>query len=325
MPTKRSPRKGSMQFWPRKRARSFIARARSWPLYKEANLLGFAGYKVGMTHVVITDNRPTSLTKGQEISCPVTVIECPPLKALSVRFYKKTDSGLAVSGEVLADKLDKELVRRISMPKKQKKKIDEVKDFDDLRLVVHTQPKLTGIGKKRPELMEMAIGGSKEDKLRFAKETLGKEISVKDVFKVGELLDVRTVTKGRGYQGPVRRFGVSIRHPKSEKTKRGPANVGPWTGGKQWRVAKAGQTGCFRRTEYNKLLLKISENLEEINPKGGFVSYGFVKNPYVIVSGSIPGPRKRLIRLSHALRPNTKAQAGAPTINEINLELEKKA
>ncbi len=318
MPSRRSPRRGSLQFWPRKRAKRFIARARAWANHKDATLLGFAGYKVGMTHAMIADNKPTSLTKGQEIACPVTVIECPPLKVLSVRFYKKNDYGLAVSGEVLAEKLDKELARKITIPKKTKKKIDDFKEFDDIKLVVHTQPRLTGIGKKKPEIMEIAIGGSKEDQIRFAKEVLGKVIAVKDVLKPGQLIDIHAVTTGRGFQGPVKRMGVSVRGRKSEKTKRGPANVGPWTGGKQWRVAKAGQTGFFTRTEYNKPLLKIGDNPEEINPKSGFPRYGVVKNSYIILNGSIPGPRKRLIRLNYAIRPNKNGGGEAPTINSID-------
>ena len=88
MPDKHKPRAGSMQFWPRKRARKPVARVRSWASTDKAQLLGFAGYKVGMTHVIAEDNRPKSLTKGEKISVPVSVIECPALKIASVRLYK---------------------------------------------------------------------------------------------------------------------------------------------------------------------------------------------------------------------------------------------
>ena len=86
MPRVRSPRRGSMQFWPRVRAKREYARIRSFPAVSEAKPLSFAGYKVGMTHIIITDNRPNSITKGEEISFPVTLIECPPLKTASIRF-----------------------------------------------------------------------------------------------------------------------------------------------------------------------------------------------------------------------------------------------
>ena len=52
-----APRHGSMQFWPRKRARRMYPRVRSWADCKDAKPLGFAGYKVGMTHVIYVDNK----------------------------------------------------------------------------------------------------------------------------------------------------------------------------------------------------------------------------------------------------------------------------
>jgi large subunit ribosomal protein L3 len=55
---------------------------RAWPIKKEAKLMGFAGYKAGMTHVIMTDNVPNSLTSGMEISVPVTILEAPPIKSL---------------------------------------------------------------------------------------------------------------------------------------------------------------------------------------------------------------------------------------------------
>src|SRR3989338_7931112 len=93
MPRTRKPRAGSLQFWPRVRARQSYARIRNWPKSKEAKLLGFAGYKAGMTHLLITDNRQNSLTKGQDIFCPATIVECPPIKTASIRFYKNTKNG----------------------------------------------------------------------------------------------------------------------------------------------------------------------------------------------------------------------------------------
>ena len=76
-----APRHGSMQFWPRKRAQREHARVRSWPsANSEAGKpVGFAGYKVGMSHIIVSDNRKNAKTKGMDLMLPVTVIECPPL------------------------------------------------------------------------------------------------------------------------------------------------------------------------------------------------------------------------------------------------------
>ena len=78
----RTPRSGSMQFWPRVRAKRSYARLRTATHQKDSKFATFPGYKVGMTHVMLTDNRKNSPTKGSELSWPVTVIECPPVKIL---------------------------------------------------------------------------------------------------------------------------------------------------------------------------------------------------------------------------------------------------
>jgi len=339
MPTTRRPRKGSMQFWPRKKAKRQTARVRSWATSNETKPLGFAGYKAGMTHAMVIDNRAKSLTKGEKISTPITIIECPAVKAAAIRFYKKDYKGLKVISEIFADKLDKELSKKISIPKKAKNKIEDmsetqgvsehaqkssisdIKDYDDIRLLVYTQPKLTGIGKKKPELFEIAIGGKKEEKLNYAKEKLGKEIKIDEIFKEGEQVDIHAVTKGKGFQGPVKRFGIGLRSHKSEKTKRGPGTLGGWKaqGHFMYRVAHAGQTGYHLRTEYNKQILKISSKLEEVKTKAGFSHYGFVKNQFVLLRGSIAGPAKRLIRFNVATRPNKHMTKDAPEIKYIRL------
>ena len=51
-------------------------------------------------------------------------------------------------------------------------------------------------------------------------------------------------------------------------------------------------------------MLKIGTNPEEIAIKGGFKRYGNVKSKFVLVKGSVGGAAKRLITLTHAVRPN---------------------
>lgn len=320
----RNPRRGSMQFWHRKRAARQYPLVKAWAVEKDAKPLGFAAYKAGMAHIIITDNRKTSMTKGMDISMPVTLVECPPLKIASVRFYKNTTYGKKAATEVMC-KTDKELQRTIMAPKK----IDEgqlskmnPQEYSDITLVVYTQPKLTGIGKKKPEIFEIALGGDVKAKFEYAKQAIGKEINVKDVFAEGQQVDVHAVTKGKGYQGPVKRFGVKIRSHKAEKTKRGPGSLGGWRGQGHimYRVAHAGQMGYHTRTEHNKLIMKIENAPDKIgsfNPKGGFVKYGNMKNTVMMIKGSLPGPKKRLVRLCKTIRGNPKFPKDVPTIQEI--------
>ncbi len=307
MPKTRSPRKGSLQYWPRKRAKRIYSRVRAWPCCSEVKLLGFAGYKVGMTHLIVIDNSASSPTKGEKISIPATIIECPPLKTLSLRFYKKTPYELKLSTSIMASNLDKDLARKIVLPKKAGKKIEEIKpeEYDDVTLQVYTRPRLVSL-KKKPEIFELACGGKKtKEKFEFVKGLLGKEIRLSDVFKPGEQVDVHSVTKGKGTQGPVKRFGVSIRAHKSEKTKRGPGNLGAWTGNRSWTVAHAGQMGFHTRTELNKWVIMVGNDPKLVNPVSGFNGYGLVKGDFILLKGSVGGARKRLIRINHALRPNS--------------------
>ena len=62
----RGPRRGSLAFWHRQRAKRMVPRVRAWN-FKVKGLSGFAGYKAGMVHVIMVDDS-NSPTKGQEVS-----------------------------------------------------------------------------------------------------------------------------------------------------------------------------------------------------------------------------------------------------------------
>src|SRR3989338_380536 len=324
----RKPRKGSMQYWPRKRAGRPYARIRSWnaPKTNDAGLLGFAGYKAGMTHILMADNRHYSMTKGEEIFCPATVLECPPIKIIGIRIYRNYEGKKRAVFDVLAEKLDKDASRKIVPQKKYDltKSISEaekkLENNCDVVAVVQTQPRNAGVGKKKPEIFEIALSGESRQKFDCLKNNLGKEINAGDALKEGQQVDIHSVTKGIGYQGPVKRFGISLRSHKSEKTIRGPGSLGGWQaqGHVMYRVAHAGQMGYHLRIEHNKLILKISRNADEINPKGGFIRYGNVRSSYVLIKGSIAGAVKRLIRVAYPTRPNRKIPSQPPSIEYIS-------
>jgi large subunit ribosomal protein L3 len=321
MPRKRNPHRGSMQYWPRSRASGMTARVRTWVPGTEAKLLGFAGYKVGMTHVIAVDNRQTTLTKGEEIVMPATVIECPPLKVVGIRTYKLTPNGPQPASQILLPKPDATLARVFPLPKKQKHTADSLKPegVTDVRVLVQTMPKESGFGKKTPEFFELAIGGaSPAQKLEHAKALLGKDVKASDVFKPGQQLDAHGITKGHGFQGPVQRFGIMIRSHKSEKTKRGPGAIGPWRGPRMWKSPHAGQMGFHQRLELNKQILKVGDNPSEVNPLGGWLHYGLVKSQYLLLKGSLMGPPKRLITLTPASRPNKHWAKDAPALVMIS-------
>ena len=312
------PRKGSVAFSPRKRAASETPRITAWPENEEACLLGFPGYKVGMTHITMLDSRKSSPTEGMEISTPVTILEAPQIVVMGIRAYRQDTRGLKTLADILANDLDEDLKRKISLPKENdleaklkdfKEKMDEIVD---IRVLVHTKPRLASVPKKKPEILELGLGGKTvAEKLDYAVSVLGKEINPSDVFADGEHTDAVAITKGKGFQGPVKRFGVRIQYGKAARSskKRHVGSIGPWTPARtMWTVAMAGQMGYHKRTEFNKKILKIggADEVDAVNPDGGFVKYGLVKNGYFLVKGSVPGPSKRLVMLRKAIRPHGK-------------------
>jgi len=313
------PHRGSMQFWPRKRSKHSLARIRSWVKENKVKLLGFIAYKSGMTHLHVTQNRAKALTKGEQIFMPATIVECPPMTIFGVAFYKKTPNGLIKVSSVLASKLDKELAKQFQLPKKALKNIDEVKDFDDLRVLAHSNPKLTTTDSKKPKLIEVALGGNKEDKLKYVKENLGKDVTINDVFDRSNFVDVHGTSTGKGFQGTVKRYGVPIRSHKAEKTKRGIGTLGSWKPKRvEFNVPVPGKMGYHLRTEYNKQILKIGIDGKEVTPDGGIKNYGIIKNNYVLLKGSVVGPKKRALFMTPALRQDKKATKEAPEITYIN-------
>jgi large subunit ribosomal protein L3 len=319
------PRRGSLAFSPRKRARSEVPRIRSWSEEEKPKMAGFAGYKAGMTHVMMTDDRPKSLTEGLEISVPVSVLEVPPMSVAAVRIYEKYNGGLRPAGEAWAESHSTDLSRALAVPRSSRgATLDDLSSMLDqmaeLRVIAYTNPRLvTGIPKKVPNVMEMPIGGgSMPERFELAKGLLGQQVPVTAVFSLGDLVDVVAVTKGKGTQGPVRRWGIAVQKRKHARTgkKRHVGNLGPWHPARiSWRVPQLGQTGYHQRTEYNKRIMLIGEGGSEIDPDGGFPGYGSVRNQYVLLKGSLPGPVKRLVRMKHAVRPGMNVVKGPELIS----------
>ena len=292
MPKRGKPRSGSLQYWPRKRARRIYPRVH-WPASKELKPSGFAGWKAGMTYVQLVDSSGRLLTK------PVTVLDAPPLLICGLRIYEKTDHGLKVVGEKWS-KLPKSMERKAKAGKKEPQLDIE---FHDIRLLVITQPEKSGMRKIKPDLFEIAIGGDDaKKKMEYANSMLGKELTAKDIFKPGEFVDVSAVTKGHGFTGPVKRFGIRVQTRKDQQMHRHAGSIGGTTPRHiDWRVPQSGQYGFFTRTEDNKKIIAMEDDPNKVNPKGGFLGYGLVKSS-ILIEGSVPGHRKRLIRLRRAVR-----------------------
>lgn len=301
-----SPKRGSHGFSPRKRAASQVPRFSSWPEGSgdQPRLQGFAGYKVGMTHALVVDYRPGSVTTGQEVQVPVTIVEAPPLRVCAVRAYREGPYGLHCVTEVWTADVSAHLKERLPVPK-QPDAWPELADVDEVRVLCHTWPeKVSGVPKKVPEVIEVRVaGGAVQARLDYAKGLLGKDVDITQFCKAGDMIDVAAVTKGFGYQGSPVRWGVKLQSHKNSKNRRDTSPLGPFNPGYvRPTVPMPGQTGYHQRTEYNKRVLQVGDDGAAITPAGGFVGYGVVRNKWIMLHGSIPGPAKRLIRLRDATR-----------------------
>jgi len=323
-----SPKRGSLAYLPRGRARRINGRMRNWPdiVSEKATLLGFAGYKAGMTHVFAIEGDPKSPTYGREIFNAVTLIETPPIQIVGVRAYSRGDGGLKSIGEAWLRDPPRQLRRILTLPEHFDtegafhKLSEAIESVQDVRVLAVTEPQRTSMAKNSPDLLEIGIGGgSASDRLEFAKNLLGKKVPISSVFKEGQYVDAISVSRGLGIQGPVKRWGIRRKTHKAHKHVREVGAIGPWNPSRvMYTVPRAGQMGFSQRTEYNKRILKIGEDGSEVTPKGGLTRYGLVKSSYVMLTGSIPGTEKRLVRLRFPIRGTT-TRGEAPKITQISL------
>jgi large subunit ribosomal protein L3 len=333
MPKINRPRRGSLAYSPRKRAKSHVPKYQSWPEFSGAPVLqSFAGYKVGMTHVIMVDDHKNSPTEGKDVMVPVTVIEVPSMKVAAIRAYTRDTYGKHPLSEVWADELDSSLGRRINLPKdynsaEARKRIEDAiaaGQVAEIFAVMHTVPAgITGVPKKVPDLMETKVsGGAPQQQYEFAAGLLGKDVSLNNVIQIGAYADVTAITTGKGTQGPVKRWGVALRKRKHSRggKERHVGTLGPWNPHHiRWQVPQTGQMGYQQRTEFNKRVLKIGEDGTEITPAGGFLHYGLLKSPYVLIKGSVPGPVKRLVRIRPAIRQG-EHQPRSPVIEFMSVQ-----
>jgi len=197
---------------------------------------------------------------------------------------------------------------------------------DTVRVVAHSLIKrLTHMGQKKAHVMEIQINGGKsiKEKVKFGLSLFEKQVPVSAVFHDNESIDTIGVTKGHGWKGVVSRWGVTRLPRKTHRGLRKVACIGSWHPARvQFNIARAGQRGFHHRTEIHKKIYKIGAAIEydamgkatnfsatteydltkkNISPMGGFPGYGMVKQDYIMIKGSCPGPRKRVLTLRKAI------------------------
>ena len=126
------------------------------------------------------------------------------------------------------------------------------------------------------------------------------------VFTVGEIVDVTGTSKGKGYQGVIKRHGQS-EGPKTHGSRyhRRPGSLGTM---RPMRVLKgkklAGHMGNETVTVQNLEIIEVS-----------------VADNYILVSGNVPGPKNSLVLIRSAVKGGTVAPKEIVSYESVTAEI----
>ena len=321
------PRRGSLAYSPRIRAKSMEARVRAWPKInsEEPRLLAHAGYKAGCVQLVSIDDREHTPSHGKQLVTLGTVIATPPITIVGIRGYS-VDTNHTRNAEF--DSFAKDLPKNVQNNLKIKTEgtpVDEaekhLRKIKEIFAIVTTTPVDVNLEMKKPYIFEVKVeGGDIPKQFAFTKDLLGKTVKVDQVFESGTYVDTAAITKGKGWQGVIYRWGAKRKQHKSRKTVREIGSLGPISPQSvMYTVQRAGQTGFHQRVEYDKRIMIMSNTEKEefkINPDGGFKHFGNVAGDFIIVKGSVPGTYRRLIKLRKQIR-NKPKKVVKPNVLEV--------
>lgn len=220
--------------------------------------------KVGMTQIFNEDGTLTPVTVLQAGPCAVTQI-----KTVENDGYSAVQVGFVDKKERIVNKDKggkKEVIHRHGVNKAQKGHFDKA-----------------GVSCKR---------FIREFKLENAGEyTLGSEIKA-DIFEAGDRVDATAISKGKGFQGAIKRHGQHRgpmthgskfhRHQGSNGACSSPSKVFKGKG-------MPGHMGCVKVTVQNLTIVRVDAD----------------KN-LILVKGAVPGPRKALVTIKETTKVDAK-------------------
>lgn len=266
------------------------------------------GFKAGCLQIVSIDDRDKTPNAGKQLVSLGTLLVTPPVTVVGWRGYSKDNHGYHAEFDIYAEDLPRKITKTVTLSTGESA-IEKSRDTSDIRRVcaiVAVIPRDAGLEQKKPYVFEARIeGGSIDDRIEYVKNLLGKNIRISDTFKTGSAVDVAAITKGKGWQGVIKRYGAKRKQHKSRKSVRELGSLGPISPQYvMYTVPRAGQMGFHQRVEYNKRIMVIdsAESDHGIAPSGGFKHFGNVQGDYIILKGSVPGTYKRFIKLREQIR-----------------------
>ncbi len=220
--------------------------------------------KVGMTQIFDEDGTLTPVTVLQAGPCAVTQI-----KTVENDGYSAVQVGFVDKKEKIVNKDkggNKEVIHRHGVNKAQKGHFDKA-----------------GVFCKR-FIRELKLDNAEE-------YTLGSEIKA-DIFEAGDRVDATAISKGKGFQGAIKRHGQHRgpmthgskfhRHQGSNGACSSPSRVFKGKG-------MPGHMGCVRVTVQNLTVVRVDAD----------------KN-LILVKGAVPGPRKALVTIKETTKVDAK-------------------
>lgn len=206
---------------------------------------GILGRKIGMTQIFSEDGK----------LIPVTVVDVSQnvvlqQKSLEKDGYVATQVGYEDKREKLANKpIMGHVAKANTAPKRFVKEI-RFKNADS-------------------ELSNLEIGA-----------TISPEL-----FSIGDVIDVTGISKGKGFQGNIKRHNQS-RGPESHGSRyhRRPGSMGPIKGNMKGKHLP-GQMGHVQKTIQNLTVVKVD-----------------LENEILLIKGAIPGPKKSFVMIKSAVK-----------------------
>ena len=178
--------------------------------------------------------------------------------------------------------------------------------YEDVREKVSSKPKIghTNKANTAPKRFLKEIRG-----VDIANYELGKEVSA-DLFEAGEIVDVTGISKGKGFQGAIKRHNQS-RGPMSHGSKhhRLMGSLGTMQPKRVFKgKAYPGHMGDEQITIQNLEIIKV-DTMEN----------------YILVKGSVPGAKKSLVIIKSAIKTTDKNDAFDLISYEIETPVDEEA
>ncbi len=155
--------------------------------------------------------------------------------------------------------------------------------FEDKREKLSNKPEK---GMLQKQILLLSASFANSDAVNVNEYEVGQEVKV-DIFAEGDIVDVTGISKGKGFQGVIKRHGQS-RGPMAHGSRyhRRPGSMGPVAPNRVFKQkALPGRMGGERITVQNLQIVKVD-----------------AERNLILVKGNVPGPKKALLTIKTAIK-----------------------